>query len=252
MGPVKTLKRMPCEHGNGMESEAIQLHLLTNMPTGAIMKNLTIETYKMMEGGLSVQGRDGRIYPTVRGRCLKQIIKDSLFSAYMHREPESQQPVADSRVMSLEETCMPNKVGIDSSLVDPDTDVLRGKKPRASLIREMVDVAEVNPDDLDAFAQAIKDEAIQEQISYLASRNSNEALASIKVRIATGLRALEEDKKGDLDEEFITRAFTFVADNPPRYPSAEDKANLGLIDASLKTTVLPSGATSPVDLTFEI
>ena len=192
--------------------------------------NITIEDLKMLEGGLStVNKTTGAVYPTVRGRVYKQIIKSGIYAAFAYKDPEaSKPPVADSALHNMEETCMPYKDGIDATLETFEQDPLFGIKPRKDLIRDIVDVSDVNPDDLDKFAAAIKAEAIDEQLVYMSKKNTNKH--GLTAKIKSGLASMEEDD-GTYDELFITRSVEFVLQYPPKYPSEADVVNISYLEA---------------------
>jgi len=176
----------------------------------AAVPMVSIIDFQALEGPLT---RNNDQFWTLRGAVVSQVMKDACFSAYAHRDPNAKTPVHDvPSIEDVEQTASPYKDGVDATLVTPSANEFAGKKPRAGLIRAMIDNPEGDPKALDELAGHIKGRAIQEFCQYQATRalgTRSGGSTGIKNRVATGAARLDEQDES-WDDAFITKATHFV------------------------------------------
>ena len=221
-----------------------------------------VSDFQLLTGPLVQKGNDGKVYDTARGRLLKQLYKDTAFAAmraFNANTNRDEVPVADTmsaRLMALEESTSPYKEGIDASPVDPiELNPLATYRPRGDLLFEILHKADQDPAIAEEMASILKQQAIMEQCSYLATREKKTtplAIQSIQRRVVEGLSLLKEDD-GTHDPLFLTAAAQFIVDYPNRYMTDEDQANVNIIQAALDFTGETANIAAPAkEITFVV
>lgn len=201
--------------------------------------NITIQDIQNLNGPLVRKIPDGRVVDTLKGRVIKQIVKDACFSAFVVATSEqSDEPVADSKskLLDLEASTSPYKEGIDATLSDKPDNELFQLKPRKDLLLDLLREPEVPEESTEQKVQLLKEQAVEEFIIQRAKRagrsSSNLAKQSLGKRVATGLASLDEDD-GTHDEDFLTKASSFVIEFADRVFDPVDKSNKAYLQGVL-------------------